>query len=68
MQTKQKSERKESSKEETLLSRFYEVSSAFFLFGGVNGGKAISSRPFNHVMTGSGPVLRCVCVSELWPH
>lgn len=32
-------------------------------FGCVNGVKAISSRPFNHEMTGSGPVLVCVCVN-----
>lgn len=43
----------------------------FFFFGVVrNVAKAISSRPFNHAMTGSGPVSLCACVSEceLWPH
>lgn len=34
----------------------------FHLFGRVNRGKAISSRPFNHVMTGPRPVFVRVCV------
>lgn len=35
----------------------------FSVLGCGNGGKAISSRPFNHVMTGLGSVSVCVCVN-----
>lgn len=38
-----------------------------FLFCRVNGGKAISFRPFNHVMTGLGPVSVRECVWTVAP-
>lgn len=44
--------------------KFFFLFVLFLLFFGcVNGAKAISSRPFNHVMTGFGPVSVCVCVN-----